>query len=342
MASNIPRTQTTILVAGLGRFYGAAFRLTSQLKPLENDANIVLIKDNDLRRIVSAHGGDSSYFGRESDRGYGYYAWKPILIAHYAQCCDYLIYIDAGSDVNPFSLRRLVSWFQQQSDTDLCLARTGHSIADYTADWVIQYFGQDVSALKKVEMLAATIVFLKTSSGCTSIFHQASLLAYRNPDLYSGIRTHSDVSTPDVETHRHDQSLINLLLLKSRYLNRVRAFDTSFTPNSHKDLLFDGLPAIIAGRNCYSVSMYWPLMLLGVSAWYFPFSVFPRLLGNLIERARIYKVAILINKTADLIFSAMYQMLGPGTTTVIIPLPVPQLLGVAPNNQRDLAVDLHE
>jgi hypothetical protein len=250
--------KTIVITAGLGPFYGASKRIKSLLKDIQTTISFELIDVIKLREIASQYGIPDDVFSPVI-RGYGFWQWKPLLIHHYLrEGYKNIIYLDAGNDIEPISFKKYVEWFEVQNDFKLILSRTGHNSSTYTKPSVIKRIHKDPEIdLDKVEMLQASLIFLKADSNIKSIFESAvKYIQNKNYDLFDdGINNYSEIPSNFID-HRHDQAVLSLLILNSGYMNEVGVLPTTLTPPSHRDWAL--FPPVIASRNSLSVSLYWP------------------------------------------------------------------------------------
>jgi len=256
-----------ILVAGLGAFRGAGLRLCLQCKPLENSHDIILLNDRSLKKLAQFSGLPFGYFSAR-ERGYGFWQWKFLLISHYCGMgYSHVVYLDAGCDANSFYLRKLLSWFVDQREFDLVLSRTYHSIAQYTKPGVIKYFSKSPPGKKidcsDIEMLQAGFVLLKPDTLAASSFNEAASLVIQGKKyLFDDARDgQADFSSYYVD-HRHDQAVLNLLLLTSADLERVGVLSSSLSPPEHLQG-WGSQPPVIASRNWSCLPMYQIILRFG-------------------------------------------------------------------------------
>jgi len=251
---------TIVIVAGLGRFYGAGKRLIAQLQKLPRPVTLAFIDDQKLAQIAQEHGIPVTLFTPDI-RGYGYWQWKPLLIFHFLMRgeASNIIYLDAGCDIDPLAFDLFLEWFSK-SEHNLVLSTTGHNTTQYTKPAVIAALhSKKEYDPEKIAMLQATVLFLKTDSNIKEIFYQAVNITKRaNYRLYDDTDD-NDFETPiDFVDHRHDQAVLNLLILNSPYVHEVGVLPSSMTPPKHVN--WSQRPPIIATRNSTSISLYWPLI----------------------------------------------------------------------------------
>jgi hypothetical protein len=256
-----------ILIPGLGAFRGAGLRLCLQCKPLESSHDIILLNDRSLEKLAQSSGLTSGCFSAR-DRGYGFWQWKFLFISHYCNMgYSQVVYLDAGCDANSHYLRKLLCWFVDQRQFDLVLSRTYHSIAQYTKPGVIRYFLKGPVDAKidcnVIEMLQAGFILLKPDTLAASLFKQAASLVIQGKKYFfdDTREAQEDFSCCYIE-HRHDQSVLNLLLLAKADLDRVGVLNSSLTPPGHLKG-WGAQPPVIASRNWSCLPMYQIILRFG-------------------------------------------------------------------------------
>ena len=254
--------KTFIIVAGLGTFYGAGRRLYLQLHELGRDITPVLVNAEKLSKIAKKNGIDEKLFSHDV-RGYGFWQWKPLLIYHYlneaaGEAGGKVIYIDSGCEINPSSLSDFILWFSE-SDFKLLLSKTNHNISNYTKPDVVNELNKNKLDPHKYEMLQACFVCIKIDSNIKIVFREAyKLILNGRQDLYNDNARDNRPMPEYFVDHRHDQSVLSLLILNSPYIDEVGVIPSGLTPPNHRE--WCPFPPVIAARNSNSVSLYWPLI----------------------------------------------------------------------------------
>lgn len=250
------QNDTVVIIAGLGRFYGAGKRLFGRLLCLQAQITTVLIDADRLAEIARKHNVNPEIFS-QNIRGYGYWQWKPLLIYDFMkrEGVRRVVYLDAGCDVEPFQFSQFVEWFKN-SNVNLLVTRSGHNITCYTKPEVIATLLPDSNfCLSRVEMLQGGVVFLKTDSNIKEIFSKAvDFLRFGQHCLFDDSLEYQEEKSHEFVDHRHDQSVLTLLILGSRYISEVGILPSTLTPPYHLDWSFR--PPIIASRNTTALSLY--------------------------------------------------------------------------------------
>ncbi len=159
-------------------------------------------------------------------RGYGYWAWKPIIINQSLskmQENDILIYSDAGNHLNKNGRDKLLNYINEAIKNDIWVIKLGDENADYrwTKNDLIDFFKQKY--IKKEQLLsfeeklysgqfeAGTIILKKNNYTMSIIKQWESIMTIENCHFFDD----SPSITPnnsEFNENRHDQSVFSLLL----------------------------------------------------------------------------------------------------------------------------------
>jgi len=252
------QNKVIIVVVGLGSYKPACRRLSSQIHKNMPGVDCASVEEDDLPHIAISQGVKLTNFKKKS-RGFGYWQWKPMVINHFLHMgYQIVVYIDAGCEMNSYSMEQTLNWFCLQNDYDLLLTRASHSISDYTKPGVIDFLGShrlSQFGAENIEMLQFGILFIKAGSTCASIFLEATnLVKQGNHYLFNDEVRPDDEKQKSYVDHRHDQSVLNLLLLRSKEPERVAVVNGGLSPPNHYDG-WKGSP-VIAARNSMAISIY--------------------------------------------------------------------------------------
>ena len=254
---NMANNKILVFTVGLGVYIKAAKRLVNALVQLDMKDYQLMLVDQCLLRSVAEEAGFKSNGFSSDKRGFGFWTWKPLLISYFLdQGYRSIVYLDAGCEINPEMLKNTIYWFEHDSPAELLLSRTYHSISDYTKPSVISFFQKQFNLnvdVSKVEMSQCSVILTKNTSDVSRFFAEVSeLIKFEDGFLFNDKKLNDDKGFID---HRHDQSVINLLLLSSDLDLQVGVIDSSLTPPAHKEG-WGGAPPIIAARNVSYASYY--------------------------------------------------------------------------------------
>ena len=256
-ASLVPRTSNVlILTAGFGRFYLASKRLELSIKIHLPKTDVVAIDLQAFRSIMNEVG--SAVSGYEGNvRGFNYWRWKPILINYFLdKGYKSILYLDAGCEVNPCILDSAIRWFRYETDFLMLLTRTGTSLKQYTKPGVLDFF-KISPELAKAEMLQFGIIFMKANDKVKQFFCTAAEYALSSEHSYL---FNDELEAVDMKrnhhyvAHRHDQSVLNLLMHKNFSKVDVGVVNSTLEPYQAELAWLN--PPILAARNSKGISIY--------------------------------------------------------------------------------------
>lgn len=211
--------QVVFLIAGLGglRWRLAAQRLGRQIRKHFPDASLQISNETHVYDLAARYGCVD--FSRQSNsvtRGYGFWRWKPLLIADALEKLidsQVLVYIDAGCELNWNSKSR-----QRFTDYVELAVTQGHMIMKYS-DVIEKYckrYALERLLKNESEALTSNMVFagflMFTKTGQIYVREWANL-ASRSPDLFDDCSygcTESEVFI----AHRHDQAVLAALVAR--------------------------------------------------------------------------------------------------------------------------------
>ena len=179
--------------------------------------HIMGFTDIDLKRdpdFWTKHGD----FIEHNKRGYGYWLWKPYLInlvLEHLNENDVLVYIDAGSTINPNGLPRLNEYVDLLNNSD-------YGVLSFQLSWwpekcwtkriLLEYFGFDADneTLNSGQCLGGLQVIKKNKHSVELVskwFELASIYQFIDDTKISN-------ENSEFMEHRHDQSIYSLLVKK--------------------------------------------------------------------------------------------------------------------------------
>lgn len=159
------------------------------------------------------------YKDRWSERGYGYWQWKPYLIRRIMDRMeegDYLVYADAGCTLNSRGIPRLKEYLCMVEES-LCgvLGFDQHfREAEWTKADLFAYF--DVLGIDKYMnhgQVAGTCIILQKKPDSQKVIDEWFYIMHFHHDLATDSPSKIP-NAPNFQENRHDQSVFSLLMVK--------------------------------------------------------------------------------------------------------------------------------
>ena len=247
-------------------FYGgeiwrpASKRLTRQSKKFKN---IDKVKVFSGKEIVKTPGFsvDVLKFIDEHERGFGYWIWKPLIIERIFDSnpdCAGVIYMDVGCELNfnEESESRFMQYIAYADQNDGLFFSIPFLEEDFTHPKLIEKIGP--ANPSNPRQIMATTFFLKNSQPARKLIRDwHNIMIEENYNYLLGDDSPampvSKVDHPNFRSHRHDQSILSLLVKNS---------SMSVIPDEQELYPFDSERArdfpIWAARNRLSLSVVSP------------------------------------------------------------------------------------
>lgn len=159
------------------------------------------------------------YRDRWSERGYGYWQWKPYLIRRVMDRMeegDFLVYADAGCSLNPNGIKRLKEYLQIATDSPCgVLGFDQHWLeAEWTKADLFDYFGVlNNPQYMNHGQVATTCFFLQKRPESQHIIDTWFYIENFRHELVTDAPSHLP-NVDGFQEHRHDQSVFSLLMVK--------------------------------------------------------------------------------------------------------------------------------
>nr|VFJ56084.1 MAG: hypothetical protein BECKDK2373C_GA0170839_10529 [Candidatus Kentron sp. DK] len=152
----------------------------------------------------------------EMPRGGGYWIWKPWIIAEVFESMsdgDYLIYADAGCEINSEGTGRFKEYIELlDSSAYGCLSfQMWHLERNWTKRDVFDYFRVDLDSdvATSGQLVSGILLFKKCRHSAMLIDKWLSVL-YQNPRLFTD-HCDSRMHHGDFSEHRYDQSIFSII-----------------------------------------------------------------------------------------------------------------------------------
>lgn len=236
-----PRIGLVTFGGGLPNWRAAANRLGQQAVSSEFFTNTWVISDRQLAAEFPEFTRQNAGMLRMSNRGYGYWIWKPFIILQalrrWSGSCDYVIYLDAGFHINDATTNaknRLMEYLAlAESDLGVGgMTLPGHPEIRWTKREVVAAL-QLSDAEQRSDQIQATPM---VKMGTPAQDFCAYWLELCTRDDYALVRD-PDQSSRQIDgfvAHRHDQSVFSCL---GKTLNMKTMVDETYW---HPDWVREG------------------------------------------------------------------------------------------------------
>lgn len=232
--------------AGAEAYYAAGLRLCRQVRSGGLFSRVVCYTDADLRE-------DTAYWARHGDfisrnrRGFGYWIWKPYVVSKELERSaegGVVMYLDAGCEYNPGAQAELQDAFRRLASTPLLSARgiPEWAIIRWTKRDLLAFFDADRPNVHAVHQCQAGAILMRKCGRVMACVGEWLRVCSEHHRLIDDSRSvHALPEHPQLEEHRHDQSVYNLCLLK----HGLFGADLPYSQNRQ-----DRRHAILYIRNC--------------------------------------------------------------------------------------------
>jgi len=214
----------TFLTFGGGskNYHEAVDRLISQVKKLELFDNIIgyteeILKNDDY--FWNKHGN----FIENNKRGYGYWLWKSYLILKTIENLkdgDILLYLDCGCEIDVRKKQKLIEYIGYLDEHNI-LGTNGGSVRQYCKMDLILKLDM-MKYINNAELTQACVLLILINDKTRALIKEWYELCceYSNIDDTPSINKNHE----SFIEHRHDQSVLGLLLLKYNFVTFKRKF----------------------------------------------------------------------------------------------------------------------
>lgn len=173
-------------------------------------------------------------FLRRENQGFGFWAWKPLLI-HYElgksrDEFDVLLYADIGCSFNKTiaSSKRLEMYSEiAQSSGVMTFHLPGFVENQWSKRDAIDFFGLDAADISSDQRLAGILMFGKSKIATSAVMDWLTASQHDDFDLLRNAPTEGEIE--EFRVHRHDQSLWSLASKKHNLASIPD--ETYFAPN---------------------------------------------------------------------------------------------------------------
>ena len=200
----------------------AAGRVGQQAAQQGVFASISALTTLDIRRDNPDFWNSHRDFILKNRRGFGFYVWKPHIILQALEKIprgDVLLWIDAGCEIRENRGHELRALAEQTEDI-LLFRIARHSVGEWTNSFTLDAIGVDEDILQR-DQFAATVMFLRHTDASLQLCADWAAWASRDNCGCLIDRPYRDEREPFIE-HRHDQSILSILIHKYRNRGELR------------------------------------------------------------------------------------------------------------------------
>ena len=151
-----------------------------------------------------------------SNRGGGYWIWKPYFIQKKLQQIeegDYLIYLDAGCSINSKGFNRFKEYIEMldNSETPIISFQMSHLLEKwYTNDKIFEYFNiKPETDIGNTGQICATVLIIKKCQHTMLLFNNIMDIVEKNPYFFTD-KYNNLTKRNDFRDNRHDQSILSI------------------------------------------------------------------------------------------------------------------------------------
>ena len=206
--------------AGSDNYIVAGNRLCNQIYKLEIFDKIIFYTDTDLQKDDEFWGKNKEFI-ENNKRGYGYWLWKPYIIKKTLAMMnegDILCYLDSGCEASNRKKGNLINALKCVKDDLIIYSSTTNIESQWTKRDLFEYLNMNTNQyLNSAQCQAGALLIYKNnkvtniidewySIGCNYNLINDSPSLLKNTDIF--------------KEHRHDQSILSLLLKKNNIQSR--------------------------------------------------------------------------------------------------------------------------
>ena len=199
-------------------YHEAVYRLCLQAQQMNIFNNIYGLTEQALfqqKEFWNKH----SDFILNNNRGYGYWIWKPYIIKRTLEQMnngDILLYLDSGCELNYLAREQLLYYIEMVKQQMLMGTSSGGSDLVWTKTELLKYFEvENNKELLCVNQVQACCLLMMKCDIIVNVVNEWYDICC-NYDL---IDDNTNNNFPEFNEHRHDQSVLSLLLKKHNLVN---------------------------------------------------------------------------------------------------------------------------
>lgn len=214
----------------------SASRLYRQASRSASVASIKIYGPESLLSLPTVRERRAKAFLESNKRGFGYWSWKPLIVAHELMSLpahlDGVIWLDVGCTLNFSNRESVARWNSYQDESEelsykFFRLNGPNTHSEWTKKQAFDHY-QLPEALNRNLFTASAFLVSKSSDGIELVQNWMDACFLDNGRLLVDSAP-GELESKSFREHRHDQSLISLELEKLNYLG---AADETFFPNS--------------------------------------------------------------------------------------------------------------
>jgi hypothetical protein len=231
---------------GSEQYYQRVHQLCNKVSNLNYFTQVIPYSHNDLIN-------DSDFWSKygvfmsdpRNRRGFGFWIWKPYLILKTLESLndgDFLVYADAGCDINSNGLKRLDEYQEMLENNEYGLItfhlEKNREEIKYSKRILLDYMNTVEEDKQSPQIMATVLIMKKTSHTLNHMKSLLNIASSMNYNLINNVLSLNEYS--EFQSHRNDQS-IHSLYVKSILRNDknpkpiIIPDETYFEPNWNTD-----------------------------------------------------------------------------------------------------------
>ena len=203
----------------------------------------------------------------KNDQGGGFWIWKPFILLKLLEETkenDLILYLDAGSTLNPRGRERMNEYFQMLEESNKSFLRFDIGLKEkyWTSKEVFFALNKDVeSVYGNSNQLAGGVIFIKNTKHSKEYFRHFFKII--DSDLNLITNYYKDNQIAKFKTSRHDQSLLSLM--GKVYDSLILPDETYFFENPDNQYEFPILTVRDGNYSLWQKIKYYSLYFLNIN-----------------------------------------------------------------------------
>ncbi|WP_339781439.1 hypothetical protein [uncultured Thalassospira sp.] len=204
------------VTAGFGRYAGCAKRISLQSLKTCIFSQTMTWTEKKLKAEKEFWGEHKKFITKER---FGNFIWKPYIISvelKKSRNGDVIFYCDSGCEINYNQKNTLEHWINNAKKYDITAFSSGTYWHNFTKDKLQKYFGISKNESQNKLMAAGGFLIIRNSPETRALIDNWYELCKKDDYcLLDDSLSEADKIKKDFYGHRHDQSILHGLLIKS-------------------------------------------------------------------------------------------------------------------------------